>query len=275
MAKWSLALRVLPAALLVVALKAGVVLAGFEVLDASPLLSSIVTANVFLLGFLLAGTLTDYKESERLPGEVASHLESIADECWILHSANGAAPALACMDGVATLGRDVSAWFRSEVETDPLLRQVARLDEHFLAFEPHTQANFISRLKSEQAAIRTKLVRISTIRTTGFVSAAYAIAEIGLALLLVGLLISDVGSPVQASFVVGVIAFFLGYMLLLIKDLDDPFEHAATDGSRWSGRAGGDEVSYAAVDAAVARIEDLAAELRGRGEQRPTLAEAA
>ena len=262
MAKWSLALRVLPFALLVVALKGGVVLAGFQVLEASPLLSSIVTANVFLLGFLLAGTLTDYKESERLPGEVASHLESIADECWILHRATGAAPAAACMDGVAALGHDISAWFRSEVETDDLLRTVTRLDAHFLAFEPHTQANFISRLKSEQAAIRSKLVRISTIRTTGFVSAAYAIAEIGLALLVVGLLISDVGSPVQASFVVGVIAFFLGYMLLLIKDLDDPFEHAEPTPSRWAGRAGGDEVSYAAVEAAVARIEELATELQ-------------
>lgn len=179
------------------------------------------------------------------------------------------------MDDIATLGRDISAWFRSEVETDTLLRQVSRLDHHFLAFEPHTQANFISRLKSEQAAIRAKLVRISTIRTTGFVSAAYAIAEIGLGLLVVGLLISDIGSPVQASFVVGVIVFFLGYMLLLIKDLDDPFEHAVTDVSRWRGSAGGDEVSYAAVDAAVARIEDLSAELRPGGEQRPSLGEAA
>lgn len=106
------------------------------------------------------------------------------------------------------------------------------------------------------------LVRINTIRTTGFVSAAYAIAEIGLALLLVGLLISDIGSPVQASFVVGVITFFLGYMLLLIKDLDNPFEHSDAETSRWNGRAGGDEVSYASVDAAVGRIEDLAGELR-------------
>jgi hypothetical protein len=140
-----------------------------------------------------------------------------------------------------------------------MLRSVTSLDRHFLAFEPHTQANFISRLKSEQAAIRAKLVRMDTIRRTGFVSAAYAIAEIGLALLLVGMVLSDMGPVVQASFMAGVITFFLAYMILLIKDLDDPFE-AGTEGG-WLTGARGDEITAAPLEAAGARIAELHAQL--------------
>jgi len=32
------------------------------------------------MGFLLTGVLTDYKESERLPGELAASIESITEE---------------------------------------------------------------------------------------------------------------------------------------------------------------------------------------------------
>ncbi|MCW2927439.1 MAG: hypothetical protein JWM86_1407 [Thermoleophilia bacterium] len=259
MSRWSLAIRILPLVALVVAAKAGLVAAGFEPIETSPLLASVVTANVFLLGFLLAGTLTDYKESERLPGEVASHLESIADECWILHTDKGVPAARECLDDVAAIGHETIGWFRGETAQGELLARVTRLDRRFLDFEPHTQANFISRLKSEQASIRSKLVRMHTIRVTGFVPAAYAIAEIGLGLLLVAMLASAIGPLVQACFFVGVISFFLGYMLLLIRDLDDPFEHAGGDGARGDG----DEVSFAPVADAVSRIEARGRELDG------------
>lgn len=257
MAKFSLALRVLPLVALVAAAKVGAGMAGLELIEASPLLASVVTANVFLLGFLLAGTLSDYKESERMPGEVASHLESIADECWILGTATRHRVALDGLEAVESVGRGICTWFREPASTDGLLREVSGLDRHFLDFEPHTQANFISRLKSEQGAIRAKLVRMDTIRRTGFVPAAYAIAEIGLGMLLVAMLLSDIGPAPQAAFFAAVLTFFLSYMILLIKDLDDPFQHAAQ--GRWS--ADGDEVSDAPVRAALERIGDLRAGL--------------
>lgn len=261
MTRWSLALRVLPLAALVIVAKFAFAWFGWELLEPSPLLASVVTANVFLLGFLLAGTLSDYKESERLPGEVASHLEAIADECWILgtSSGSGTPEAAACMDDLATIANDTTRWFRDELPADTLLRSVSGLDRHFRDFEPHTQANFISRLKSEQGAVRAKLVRMETIRRTGFVPAGYAIAEIGLTLLLVGMLISDLGPAGQAAFFAGVIAFFLAYMIMLIRDLDDPFEHGSDAGRLVA--ASGDEVSDVPLRSARRRILDLRAEL--------------
>lgn len=41
----------------------------------------VVSAGVFLIGFMLAGTMADYKESERILGEIVSALESIEETC--------------------------------------------------------------------------------------------------------------------------------------------------------------------------------------------------
>ena len=53
---------------------------GWEVISINPLFSGIVAANIFLMGFLLSGVLSDYKESERLPGELGACLENLAQE---------------------------------------------------------------------------------------------------------------------------------------------------------------------------------------------------
>ena len=39
----------------------------------------VLTAGVFLLGFLLAGTMADYKEAEKIPAELASTFEAIEE----------------------------------------------------------------------------------------------------------------------------------------------------------------------------------------------------
>ncbi len=41
---------------------------GLEFLAINNLFSGIIAANVFLMGFLLSGVLSDYKESEKIPG---------------------------------------------------------------------------------------------------------------------------------------------------------------------------------------------------------------
>ena len=65
--KWYLALKILPFVGLIIILKFIAHQFNWEFISLNPLFSGVVTANIFLLGFLLAGVLTDYKESEKLP----------------------------------------------------------------------------------------------------------------------------------------------------------------------------------------------------------------
>ncbi len=225
--KWILLVKLAPFLALLVAAKLGIDLVNAGFLELTTLMGSMVAAAVFLLGFLLAGTLADYKESERLPGELASSLESLADECSITIKNKGAPEAEAAFVYVSDLASAIHRWFYREERTKAVMERISGLNDIFLAFEPLTQPNFIVRMKQEQSNIRRVVMRIDSIRDTSFVSAAYTIAELAAALVIAGLLFTDVEPFYAALFYVVTLGSLMIYLILLIHDLDDPFSYSA------------------------------------------------
>lgn len=227
--KWFIAIKVLPWVVGIILLKVVLDKFGLEPLSLSPLFNSIIAANVFLLGFLLAGTLADYKESERLPGELAASIETLYDEFEITYK-NKKSPV--AKNAIALLG-DFNTllinWFYKKERTKTLMDKICRFNDLFLDLERLTQPNFIARLKQEQHNIRRNLIRIHTIRETSFVAAGYAVAEITTGLLIIGFLFAKIEPFYESLFFVGATTFLMIYMIALIKDLDNPFDHY-TDG---------------------------------------------
>jgi uncharacterized DUF497 family protein len=84
-----LLLRATSIVAVVIAAKLLVHFLGWEMLSINPLFSGIVAANVFLMGFLLSGVLADFKESERLSGELSACLETLAQEVSGIRMAQG------------------------------------------------------------------------------------------------------------------------------------------------------------------------------------------
>ncbi|HYH62935.1 MAG TPA: hypothetical protein VD766_13790 [Solirubrobacterales bacterium] len=253
---WRLAFRVAPFVLLAALVKLGLDEQGWEPIALSPLYTGLLAATIFLLGFLLAGVLADYKESEKLPGELTASLETIADECQILYEDKKAPPALDCLYYLREVVASVLGWlYRSEPSSPPLER-IAGLNRFFLAFEPLTQPNFIVRLKQEQSAVRRMLIRIDTIRNTSFIGAGYAIAQMAAALIVIGLLFVDINPRLDAIFILCIITFLLVYIIVLIKDLDDPYQYNA-NGSE----AGAAEVSLKPIEELEHRLSQRIAAL--------------
>lgn len=220
-----LVFRIAPLVVVTVLAKLGVDYLGWDVIELNTLYSSLVTATVFLIGFLLAGTLTDFKESEKLPTEIAGRIETIADECEILMTDKAAAEALDCLKHLEELTHSISLWLHGRGGLQTVLASLRGLNRDFLAFEPLTQPNFIVRIKQEQSALRLLVLRINTIRETSFVGAGYLIAELTSVLLVSSLLFADIAQQGAELFLVGMVAFVLAYMIALIKDLDDPFDY--------------------------------------------------
>lgn len=246
--RWRLAIKLIPLVAAVAALKLALGLLGWDEVTLSPLYTGLVAGTIFLLGFLLAGTLADYKESEKLPGDLAASLETICDECLILYQDKQPEAARECLGHMQRLAASVEAWLRNRESTEAVHERICGLNRYFLAFEPLTQPNFIVRLKQEQSAIRRMVIRIDAIRETSFVMAGYAIAELISLLLVLGLLFTEVGQLGAEAFLVSTLAFLLGYVLLLIRDLDNPFDY---DGADQTGAA---EVSLAALEHLRARL---------------------
>jgi hypothetical protein len=116
--RYSVAMRAFLAVLVAVALKLIAHWFGWEFISLNPLFSGIVAANVFLMSFLLSGVLTDYKESERLPGELAASLEAIADEVSVLYSSKKAPAAEECLREVLAVGEALMRWFYKQERTE-------------------------------------------------------------------------------------------------------------------------------------------------------------
>jgi len=247
--KWHLTLKVLPVVLLIIFLKLLAHQFSLEFISLNPLFTGIVTANIFLLGFLIAGVLSDYKESEKLPGELASSIETIIDECLIIYKNKKAKQAQECLLHTLNLTNSINDWFHKKERTRALMDKLSGFNDFFLVFESLTQANFIARLKQEQSAIRRILIRIHTIRETSFVSSGYAIAEAIAIILAVGLIFVKIDPFYEALFFVGAITFLQIYMILLIKDLDNPFEY-------YGGERGPDEISLKPIYELKLRIEE-------------------
>ena len=245
--KWHLTFKVFPVVLLIIILKLLAHQFNLEFISLNPLFTGIVTANIFLLGFLIAGVLSDYKESEKLPGDLANSIETIIDECLIIHKNKKAKPALECLGHTLDVTGSIIDWFHKKERTRALMDKLSNFNDFFLAFESLTQANFIARLKQEQSAIRRILIRIHTIRETSFVTSGYAIAEAIAVILAIGLIFVRIDPFYEALFFVGAITFLQIYMILLIKDLDNPFEYS--DG-------GPDEISLKPLEDLKLRIEE-------------------
>ena len=207
---------------------------------------------MFIIGFILSGTSADFKEAERLPGELAASLETIADECLIMDAELDLPEARKCLSVLAEISVSVRQWLTNDTDLDEVIAEVRHLNPFFMVFAPKIQPGFTTRLKSEQANIRKLLIRMDTMRRTSYVSAGYLIAEITALMILVLLMITEIGPLAPTILVVGVITGLMTYMLTLIRDLDNPFEYRR-------GRPGAADVDLAVLEQSEARLRSLGA----------------
>lgn len=78
--QWRVALQTAALVVALVVLKVGLAAFDLEFINLSPLYTSIVAGGIFVIGLIVAGTLADYKEAEKVPADMASALEAILED---------------------------------------------------------------------------------------------------------------------------------------------------------------------------------------------------
>lgn len=223
--------RVLPSIAVIMAIKLGLHYLGLELLSINALFSGLIGANVFLMGFLLSGVLADFRESERMPGEVAATLTTIADEFQITHQRNPTRQTANALNHIRDLANIIHAWLYKKERSSVVMEKITRLNLDFFALEPITQVNAITRMKQEQSALRKLIIRIHTIRETNFISSGYFIAQSTTILLLLGMTFARIEPFYESLFFVFVVSYLLLFLLFLIRDLDNPFGYYEEESS--------------------------------------------
>ncbi|MDQ5950295.1 MAG: hypothetical protein QG585_237 [Patescibacteria group bacterium] len=227
--RWRLAFKTTPLIFGIIVIKFIVHYFGYEFLTLNSLFTAIISANIFLIGFLISGTLVDHKESEKLPSDLASSIETMADEGFIIYKNKKSQEVKKYLQKLLELNQSLVKWFYKKERTENIMRQLHSFNDDFLAFESQTQANFIVRLKQEQNAIRKMVHRIDTVRDTSFLGTGYAIVEIMASLLILGFVFININPFYESVFFVSFVSFILIYMIYFIKDLDNPFGYYDED----------------------------------------------
>jgi hypothetical protein len=88
--KYLLVVRTLPALTVLLLAKWLLWSFAFQPLPVSTLTSSLIAATVFVMGFLISGALPDYKEAEKIPGELSASFDAIGEEYQTLRDAGAA-----------------------------------------------------------------------------------------------------------------------------------------------------------------------------------------
>lgn len=227
--RWKLALKTTPFVLIIILAKFIAHYFGYEFLTLNSLFTAIISANIFLIGFLISGVLVDYKESEKLPGDLSACLETMTDEGLIIYKNKKSREAKNYLLKLSQFSKSLLDWFYKKERTEELMKKLQSFNDDFLSFENQTQANFIVRLKQEQNLIRKIINRIHTIRETSFLGTGYAIAEIITFILVIGLILIKMDPFYESIFFISFVSFILIYMIYFIKDLDNPFGYNEAD----------------------------------------------
>ncbi|MCP9914352.1 hypothetical protein KBZ07_13255 [Cyanobium sp. BA20m-14] len=207
-------------------IKAAVHFFGLERLSINPLFSAMVASTIFLLGFLLNGVLTDFKESEKIPAELATCLQTLNLEVRAIQVYHPEIQIAAALAAVTGLGQSLLDWLKERITTEQMLARhtqthadVVRVAVHFKG----DASTLRGRLMQDLAVILAKVNRVQTIRDTTFVPLVYWMADIAAVLLFAGLVMARAESLPESVFFLAVIFFIVILLLRLIDDIDNPF----------------------------------------------------
>lgn len=232
MLKWKLMLTTLP--VVVVAVLAKLVMervfgwGGW--IDFSDV-SAVLTAAAFLVGFMLAGTMADYKESEKLPSELVTTLETIEDLVTISAIKPGfdPQPARRALVEIAECSLD---WLAKRAPIDAVYAAIDAMNPHFQSMDAAGATPHANRAIVFMNAVRRTVGRIDVVSRTGFIATGYAVLEVMVFAVVVLLLVSRFKTPVAEYTLIVCITLIYVYMLRLIRDIDDPFEYGEDLGRR-------------------------------------------
>jgi hypothetical protein len=193
-------------------------------LSTTPLASSIIGGGVFVMGLVVAGTLSDYRDAERAPTDIAASLYALLREGEAMNQIWGK-PDLTVLRNrliavVTNLRSDINAG-----NTRDCQEAVEELSVSLLELEDSdVPANYIVRLRAEQASLRKATLRMYHIQREAFLPSAKAMITSLVLIILVMLMFTDMGGQLESLVTLGFLAFFFVYLLRILNVIDKPFK---------------------------------------------------
>jgi predicted ribosome-associated RNA-binding protein Tma20 len=239
-------IKTIPIVIIIVCLK--MVVLNNIILNEAPLnylieisdISIVFTGAFFVVGLLLAATMTDFKESEKIPGEVASNLEAIKDWIFLALRSPRIGSSELCKESLnetylrnelISVTDGIILWINSELKDSkkifPLLRKLNEIAYYFA--ERGVDKEAIKGIQENTNVMRKQLTRAYSISRNNFIAPAYTLLK-SILTVVFSLLVITKFKTITADYLVTIsISFIFMYLYFLIVGLDDPFNISRGD----------------------------------------------
>ncbi len=223
--KWHIFIQVFPITLMFCLLKLLIHQQGWELGTFDSQTGSLLASVTFISAFILSGTLQDYRMSEDLPLQIANTVKTIEDTNLMVAARKPDYNPQPLREGLFDVVESVLLWLEQDKPIEQVDDSIKKLNQLFVPLWQNCEAPLMSRVQSEQEKMRLSIARIERIRDTDFVISAYTLLQILSAASLMALLVISTKEFMANLVVSGFICLALVYLLLLIYDLDNPFEY--------------------------------------------------
>jgi hypothetical protein len=226
--------------------KYAVEMAGLEFITPSLLYTSIIAGGVFILSIILSGLITDFKESEKLPIEIATAAENIYDDALAVEMSY---PQLdleklrsRLLDALKNACEEVRGG-----NPEKTLNAINALTESFFEMEKMgVIANYIVRFRQEQSAMKKAVLRIHHIQRIQFLPSAHIFAQTTVYLIIGLLLFTRLEPQRDGLILIAFVTYLFVFLVKLIRLIETPFE---------AGKRSSDEISLVLLRETIQRLE--------------------
>jgi hypothetical protein len=223
--KWGIMLKAAIITIILLVIRTVIDLNGLDTVPINPVVGAFISGAIFTIAIIFTGTFTDFKESEKVGGDLAASLKALYNDSRVLPLTDEG-PARVFRAHVRDLHRTMNHCFKDNCwNLEDINREMDKInnDIRTLAYA-NVAPPLIAKLRNELGVIDKMTNRIEVIIRTDFIPAAYALAEIATASVIVLMLFVKIDPLLESTVIFAVIAGMLIGLVLLIRDMDNPFE---------------------------------------------------
>lgn len=201
---------------------------GYDTVPINPVVGAFISGAVFTIAIIFSGTFTDFKESEKFGGDLAASLKALYNDSRVLPLTDEA-PARLFRAHVRELHRTMNRCFQENSWNLAVInRGMDKInnDIRILSYA-NVAPPLIAKLRNELGSIDRMTNRIEVIIRTDFIPAAYALAEIATVSVIILMLFVRMDPILEGTIIFAVVCSMLVGLVLLIRDMDNPFEIGA------------------------------------------------
>ena len=206
---------------------------------------------------MLNGVIGDYKEAERLPGEVAVTVRGLEELCQTFLVVKSAAykdhpkynaPGIRLY--FMSLTNAILKWLGDggDRDDDAMFATMDRLAGEYLQYIYEIAPPASTHYLQQVSRLRLAVTRMQIISATTYLPAGYALVELFVTLAILLVLLAKYTNLAQAYAIIVGTTIIYGGMLRLLADVDNPFEYdPIPEDANATGQNGGDEVDISVL----------------------------